>query len=83
MQFLYEKKSVAYLCTPPFTNKNNEHPAIYDVTLENVQATAVMGVAWYNQYVGASFALTAKTPDYKEATSDIYSTGGISLFAFF
>lgn len=66
-----------------YANKNNQDPAIYDVTLENIQATAVLGVAWYNQYVGASFALTAKTPDYKEAKESVYTTGGITMFAFF
>ncbi|PMG47974.1 exonuclease [Vibrio lentus] len=66
-----------------YANKNNQDPAIYDVTLENIQATAVLGFAWYNQYVGASFALTAKTPDYEEAKESMYTTGGITMFAFF
>ncbi len=55
----------------------------YDVTLDNVQATAILGVAWYNDYVGASFATTIKTPDYKEAPDSYYGTGGITFYAFF
>ncbi|MCC4784392.1 lipid A deacylase LpxR family protein, partial [Vibrio lentus] len=62
---------------------NWPNPEQYDVTLENIQATAVLGFAWYNQYVGASFALTAKTPDYEEAKESMYTTGGITMFAFF
>lgn len=63
--------------------ENGENPAIYDVTLENIQATAVAGVAWYNQHVGAAFSLTMKTPDYEEAKESIYTTGGLTFFAFF
>lgn len=66
-----------------YAHKVGDDPAIYDVTLENIQATAVLGVAWYNRYVGASFALTAKTPDYEEAKESVYTTGGITMFAFF
>ena len=58
-------------------------PSIYDVDLKHLQASAVLGVAWYNQHFGASFTTTLKTPDYKQATNDIYGTGGLSLFAFF
>lgn len=58
-------------------------PELYEVTLENNQATAVAGVAWYNQSFGASLTTTVKTPDYKEATTSVYGTGGLSLFAFF
>lgn len=60
-----------------------EHPENYPVTLENWQATAVLGFAWYNQTFGASLTTTMKTPDYKQAQTDIYGTGGLSLFAFF
>ncbi|MDN3614568.1 lipid A deacylase LpxR family protein [Vibrio gallaecicus] len=66
-----------------YAHENGQNPAIYDVTLEHVQATAVAGVAWYNQYVGAAFALTVKTPDYEEAKEKIYTTGGITFFTFF
>ena len=66
-----------------YANKEGLDPTIYEVTLENIQATAVLGVAWYHQYVGASFALTAKTPDYEEAKESVYATGGITMFAFF
>ncbi|MGY3570122.1 lipid A deacylase LpxR family protein [Vibrio sp. SCSIO 43135] len=63
--------------------ENGQDPSIYDVTLENVQASAVAGVAWYNEYVGVSLAATVKTPDYKEATESIYGTGAFSFWAFF
>ncbi|WP_295902940.1 lipid A deacylase LpxR family protein [uncultured Vibrio sp.] len=62
---------------------NISDPQNYPSTLENWQSSAVLGAAWYNQYVGASLTFTAKTPDYKEAPSSIYGTGGLSLFAFF
>ncbi|WP_117234338.1 lipid A deacylase LpxR family protein [Vibrio maerlii] len=62
---------------------NISDPSIYDVTLENVQANGVLGVAWYNQYVGASLSTSIKTPDYKEAPDSFYGTGNITLFAFF
>ncbi|AUI85770.1 exonuclease [Vibrio azureus] len=55
----------------------------YDVTLQHWQASAVAGAAWYNKHYGASFTFTVKTPDYKEAQTDIYGTGSLSLFAFF
>ncbi|MGD8170181.1 lipid A deacylase LpxR family protein [Vibrio sp. TRT 21S02] len=58
-------------------------PENYPVTLENLQASAVLGVAWYNDYLGASFTTTAKSPEYKEATSSVYGTGSLSLYAFF
>lgn len=63
--------------------KHDLNPSIYDVTLENNQATAVAGFAWYNQSFGASLTATAKTPDYKEAPESIYGTGALSLYAFF
>ena len=66
-----------------YAHENGQNPAIYDVTLEHVQATAVAGVAWYNQYVGAAFALTVKTPDYEEAKEKIYTTGGVTFITFF
>ncbi|WP_322802875.1 lipid A deacylase LpxR family protein [Vibrio alfacsensis] len=55
----------------------------YDVTLQNWQASAVAGATWYNQNYGASLTFTVKTPDYKEAQTDVYGTGSLSLFAFF
>ncbi|MGR5067150.1 MULTISPECIES: lipid A deacylase LpxR family protein [Vibrio] len=55
----------------------------YDVTLQNWQASAVTGAAWYNQHFGASLTFTIKTPDYKQAQTDVYGTGSFSLFAFF
>lgn len=55
----------------------------YDVTLQNWQASAVAGASWYNQNYGASLTFTVKTPDYKEAQTDVYGTGSLSLFAFF
>ncbi|KJY83015.1 exonuclease [Vibrio galatheae] len=63
--------------------RNNQDPAIYDVTLEHNQATAVAGFAWYNQSFGATLTATAKTPDYKQAPESVYGTGGLSLYAFF
>lgn len=55
----------------------------YDVALEHWQASAVAGAAWYNQNYGASLTFTIKTPDYKQAQTDVYGTGSFSLFAFF
>lgn len=58
-------------------------PELYEVTLAHNQATAVVGLAWYNASYGLSLATTVKTADYKEAPDDIYGTGSLSLFAFF
>ncbi len=58
-------------------------PAIYDVSVEPWQATAVLGIAWYNSRFGASFTTTAKTAEYQQATDHIYGTGSLSVFAFF
>ncbi|EOB3675187.1 lipid A deacylase LpxR family protein [Vibrio vulnificus] len=55
----------------------------YDVTMQHWQSTAVAGVALYNRLVGLSFALSAKTPEYKEAPERIYGNGALSLYAFF
>ncbi|EHD1696454.1 TPA: lipid A deacylase LpxR family protein [Vibrio vulnificus] len=55
----------------------------YDVTMQHWQSTAVAGVALYNRRVGLSFALSAKTPEYKEAPERIYGNGALSLYAFF
>ncbi|WP_076584948.1 lipid A deacylase LpxR family protein [Vibrio ostreicida] len=63
--------------------RNGQSPSIYDVTLENQQASAVTGFAWYNAYFGATLTATAKTPDYEEAKESIYGTGSLSLYAFF
>ncbi|NCO46451.1 MAG: DUF2219 family protein, partial [Vibrio sp.] len=61
-----------------------DHPSeYYQVNLENLQATAVVGAAWYIQQVGASLTFTANTPEYKEDKSSIHGVGNISLFAFF
>ncbi|RTZ16552.1 lipid A deacylase LpxR family protein [Vibrio aquaticus] len=62
---------------------NGEDPSLYDVELENVQATGVAGFAWYNQSFGATLTATAKTPDYKNAAESIYGTGAFTLYAFF
>ncbi|WP_070963010.1 lipid A deacylase LpxR family protein [Vibrio sonorensis] len=59
------------------------NPQAYEVTLDNTQATAVAGFAWYNEVVGATLSATVKTPDYKESPTDIYGTGGLALYAFF
>ncbi|ELP5727781.1 lipid A deacylase LpxR family protein [Vibrio vulnificus] len=56
---------------------------VYDVTIQHWQSTAVAGVALYNRHVGMSFALSAKTPEYKEAPERIYGNGALSLYAFF
>ena len=53
------------------------------MTLEEKQASAVAGFAWYNQHFGATITATAKTPDYKEAKDSMYGTGGLALYAFF
>ncbi|EGU46960.1 hypothetical protein VII00023_17874 [Vibrio ichthyoenteri ATCC 700023] len=58
-------------------------PGLYEVKLAHNQATAVMGVAWYNSAYGLSLSTTIKTADYKEAPDDIYGTGSLALFAFF
>lgn len=62
---------------------NGEDPSIYDVELENVQATGVTGFAWYNQMFGATLTATVKTPDYKDAPESVYGTGAITFYAFF
>ncbi|MGY0616379.1 lipid A deacylase LpxR family protein [Vibrio sp. FJH11] len=56
---------------------------VYDVTLAHWQSSAVAGAAWYNQSYGASVTFTVKTPEYKEAQTDVYGTGSFSVFAFF
>ncbi|WFB47138.1 lipid A deacylase LpxR family protein [Vibrio coralliilyticus] len=66
-----------------YANRNGENPSIYDVTLEEKQASAVVGFAWYNEHFGATVTATAKTPDYKEAKDSMYGTGGLALYAFF
>ena len=66
-----------------YVKHNTENFTNYNATLEHLQATAVLGIIWYNQYVGASFTLTAKTPDYKEAKESILGTGGLTVFTFF
>ncbi|USD31469.1 MULTISPECIES: lipid A deacylase LpxR family protein [Vibrio] len=66
-----------------YANSNGENPSIYDVTLEEKQASAVAGFAWYNEHFGAAVTATAKTPDYKEAKDSMYGTGGLALYAFF
>ncbi|WP_240207007.1 lipid A deacylase LpxR family protein [Vibrio sp. CyArs1] len=55
----------------------------YDVTLQPWQGEAVLGVTWYNAYVGISAFAGSKSAEYKEASKSIYGNGGISLFAFF
>lgn len=55
----------------------------YDVTLQPLQAEAVLGLVWYNQYVGINTFIASKTPEYKEAPGSINGNGGISFFAFF
>ncbi|EGA71882.1 hypothetical protein VISI1226_19187 [Vibrio sinaloensis DSM 21326] len=64
-------------------NPSISDPSVYDVTLENVQATAVAGIAWYGQGFGATLSTAAKTPDYKEAPDSVYGNGSLSLYAFF
>ncbi len=58
-------------------------PSAYQVTLEPLQATAVLGAVWYGPYVGASFTLTTSNADYKESKHRTHGTGALSLFAFF
>lgn len=55
----------------------------YDATLEHWQSSAVAGATWYNQNYGASITFSVKTPEYKEAQTDIYGNGSFSVFAFF
>ncbi|BCK03449.1 exonuclease [Vibrio cholerae] len=68
---------------PGITSYDPANAHLYDVTLENNQFSTVAGVAWYNASFGATFTTTFKTPDYKEAPENYYSTGGLTLFAFF
>ncbi|GLT18258.1 exonuclease [Vibrio zhanjiangensis] len=63
--------------------QNGQNPSIYEVTLDQQQATAVAGIAWYNDYFGATVTASIKTPDYEEAEKSVYSTGGLALYAFF
>ncbi|SUP50504.1 exonuclease [Vibrio metschnikovii] len=58
-------------------------PSAYQVTLEPLQATAVLGVVWYGPHVGASFTLTTSNAEYKESKHRTHGTGALSLFAFF
>ncbi|MFA0441347.1 exonuclease [Vibrio sp. 10N.286.49.C2] len=60
-----------------------EPSAAYNVTLEPLQAEAIVGVTWYNQYIGISTFLATKSSEYKEAPRSIYTNGGMSMFAFF
>ncbi|MFM2590347.1 lipid A deacylase LpxR family protein [Vibrio sp. TBV020] len=60
-----------------------QDPSIYDVELENVQATGVAGFAWYNQTFGATLSATVKTPDYKNAPESMYGTGAFTAYVFF
>ena len=64
-------------------NLNGHNTNIYDVTLKEDQATAVAGIAWYNDHFGATATATVKTPDYEEADKSVYSSGSLSLYAFF
>lgn len=56
---------------------------VYDVTLAHWQSSAVAGATWHNQSYGVSVTFTLKTPEYKEAQTDVYGTGSFSVFAFF
>ena len=66
-----------------YIQTNELSPDYFDVHLENIQASAVAGVVWYNQDFGASLTLAAKSPDYKEASKSIYGNGSLSMFVFF
>ncbi|MEF1288352.1 lipid A deacylase LpxR family protein [Vibrio sp. M260118] len=66
-----------------FAANEGRSSSYYDVTLENTQATAVVGFAWYNPSFGMTLTTTVKTPDYKEAKESVYGTGGFSVYAFF
>ena len=66
-----------------YTQTNGLNSDYFDVHLKQVQTSAVAGFAWYNEHFGASLTLATKSPDYKEASSSIYSNGSLSLFAFF
>ncbi|PKH04687.1 lipid A deacylase LpxR family protein [Moritella sp. Urea-trap-13] len=62
---------------------NIPDPENYPSTLENWQSSAVLGVVWYNKNAGFSLTFTAKTPDYEEASTALYGTSTLALFAFF
>ncbi len=64
-------------------NASISDPTRYAVSVEHLQTSAVLGIAWYNQNFGASFTTTLKTAEYQQASSKLYGTGGLSLFAFF
>ncbi|MYM60535.1 DUF2219 family protein [Vibrio sp. OCN044] len=66
-----------------YANLNGHNANVYDVTLKEDQATAVAGIAWYNDHFGATATATVKTPDYEEADKSVYSSGSLSLYAFF
>lgn len=64
-------------------NPSISNPDAYDVSLQNLQASGVAGIAIYGHSFGATLSATAKTPDYEHAPESVYGTGSVSLYAFF
>ncbi|MCL9782318.1 lipid A deacylase LpxR family protein [Vibrio sp. S4M6] len=55
----------------------------YDVTLEHVQSTAILGLAAYNEHFGVNLSLSGSTKSYNESEYSTSGMGGISVYAFF
>ncbi|UPQ88920.1 lipid A deacylase LpxR family protein [Vibrio sinaloensis] len=66
-----------------YARNQGQDPSQYDVRLEQTQASAVAGFAWYNQDFGIAVTTSVKTPDYKNAPDTVYGTGAFTLYAFF
>lgn len=55
----------------------------YDVTLENWQASGVLGVAWYNENLGIALTFTGDSAEFEEETEKIHGTGALAFYVFF
>ncbi|WP_264875167.1 lipid A deacylase LpxR family protein [Vibrio agarivorans] len=55
----------------------------YEMEIEPLQASMIVGMVWYNQNFGASLSVSGHTPEYKDAPQPVYGTGGFTLFGFF
>ncbi|NLS11327.1 lipid A deacylase LpxR family protein [Vibrio sp. SM6] len=66
-------------------DRNNlPHPkSAYQVTLQPWQSEFSLGGTWYQAQYGLSFALTARTSDFKESHSRGNANGSVSAFMFF
>lgn len=66
-----------------FENSEVHEPSRYDVSIDNVQATGVAGIALYDKQFGIALSTTIKTPDFKNSPRKVYRTGSLSLYTFF